>query len=166
MAQNTKTWIWIILILAGALFIGGMYTQKQYPIFSVYSTTGSCDYFLSQNSLPSTSVAPFNWASGGGRCVTSMVSSGSGCSVTYTAGVCPTTTCTPSWQCTAWSTCASSTQTRTCIDTNVCGAANRIESQACTSGTTQSCLISDIDGNGKVGRTELGTAIDRWASNA
>jgi len=32
---QTKTWMWIILILAGALFLGGMYTQKQYPIFSV-----------------------------------------------------------------------------------------------------------------------------------
>jgi len=43
MAQNTKTWMWIILILAGALFLGGMYTQKQYPIFSISDNLNSLD---------------------------------------------------------------------------------------------------------------------------
>ncbi len=30
-------------------------------------------------------------------------------------------TCTPNWQCDDWSACAEGTQTRTCVDSNVCG---------------------------------------------
>lgn len=46
-------------------------------------------------------------------------------------GACP---CTPNWQCTAWSACNNSVQTRTCTDANSCGATSGkpSESQSCT----------------------------------
>lgn len=45
-------------------------------------------------------------------------------------------TCTPSWQCANWSTCLSSTQTRTCTDSNNCGTTTKKPS------LTQSCTMS------------------------
>ncbi len=46
-------------------------------------------------------------------------------------GVC---SCTPNWQCTVWSACTNSVQTRTCIDANSCGTTSGkpAESQSCT----------------------------------
>ena len=43
-------------------------------------------------------------------------------------------TCVPNWQCSVWSACANSLQTRTCPDTNNCGVTTGkpAESQACT----------------------------------
>ena len=52
------------------------------------------------------------------------------------------TTCTPSWSCTSWSTCSNGQQTRTCSDNNNCGT---------TSGkpaTSQSCTNTPVCGNG------------------
>jgi PGF-pre-PGF domain-containing protein len=45
-------------------------------------------------------------------------------------------TCTESWQCTDWSACANSKQTRTCTDANSCGttAGKPSESQSCNIG--------------------------------
>jgi PGF-pre-PGF domain-containing protein len=45
-------------------------------------------------------------------------------------------TCTESWQCTDWSTCTNSKQTRTCTDANSCGttAGKPSESQSCNIG--------------------------------
>lgn len=42
-------------------------------------------------------------------------------------------TCSPNWQCNTWSTCADSSQTRTCNDTNNCGVLNNkpTETQFC-----------------------------------
>lgn len=44
-------------------------------------------------------------------------------------------TCTPSWECTAWSECAAETQTRTCSDLNECGLAEGMPD------ATQSCVV-------------------------
>ncbi|GEM_PF-1255438 len=46
------------------------------------------------------------------------------------------TTCTPSWSCTAWSTCSNGQQTRTCTDSNNCGTTSGkpAESQSCLYG--------------------------------
>ena len=55
--------------------------------------------------------------------------------------------CVESWSCTAWSTCSSSIQTRTCTDQNACGTTTNKppESQSCTSGggTTGGGIIKD-----------------------
>jgi hypothetical protein len=65
----------------------------------------------------------------GGNCGTCP--SGQSCD---SSGQCQAVSCTPSWQCTAWSACENSTQTRTCTDANSCntndGKPN--ESQACS----------------------------------
>jgi PGF-pre-PGF domain-containing protein len=46
----------------------------------------------------------------------------------------PSPTCTESWSCTDWSSCANSQQTRTCTDSNNCGTTSSkpAESQSCT----------------------------------
>ena len=55
-----------------------------------------------------------------------------------------TTTCTESWGCTTWSSCANSVQTRICSDSNSCGTtANKpAESQSCTVQTPQNSSSS------------------------
>ena len=48
-----------------------------------------------------------------------------------------TQSCTESWSCTDWSTCANNQQSRTCTDANNCGTTTKkpAESQTCTAGT-------------------------------
>jgi len=50
-------------------------------------------------------------------------------------GATPPPACTPNWSCTAWSSCANNSQTRTCTDTNSCGTTTNkpAESQSCSS---------------------------------
>lgn len=47
-------------------------------------------------------------------------------------------TCTQNWQCSSWGVCENSQQTRTCTDSNSCGATTNkpTETQSCTSTTT------------------------------
>ncbi|MEK6885778.1 MAG: hypothetical protein AABX17_02325 [Nanoarchaeota archaeon] len=49
----------------------------------------------------------------------------------------PTPTCTQNWSCSAWNTCSSNSQTRTCTDTNSCGntTGKPTENQTCTIAT-------------------------------
>jgi len=49
--------------------------------------------------------------------------------------VAPTSGCTPNWQCTAWNTCYTGQQTRTCADTNYCRVSTGEPA------TTQSCTV-------------------------
>ena len=53
-----------------------------------------------------------------------------------TSNTTTTISCTESWTCTAWSTCASSIQTRTCTDVNSCGSSvsKPAVSQTCAGG--------------------------------
>ena len=67
MAKNTKTWIIVILLVAGALFVGGMYTQKQYPIFSLmspgaYRSDATCS-FITNVAVGSTYKDSNGWVS-------------------------------------------------------------------------------------------------------
>jgi hypothetical protein len=57
------------------------------------------------------------------------------------------TSCTPNWQCNAWTSCSGSLQTRTCSDTNNCGitTGKPIESQSCT---MQCVPTTEICGDG------------------
>ena len=83
-------------------------------------------------------IGPIGWSGGGSGpvCGKNGCESGETCSnCPADCGACP---CTPNWQCTAWSSCVNSQQTRTCTDANNCGT---------TSGkpaTTQSCTSSQI----------------------
>ena len=56
---------------------------------------------------------------------------------------CQITVCTPEWQCTAWSSCISNQQTRTCTDIYNCGTleGKPAETQSCTSCTPTTCTI-------------------------
>ena len=49
--------------------------------------------------------------------------------------------CTPIWQCSSWSSCSGSTQTRTCTDSNSCGVSTDkpSESQSCTCTPSWDC---------------------------
>jgi hypothetical protein len=69
--------------------------------------------------------------------------------------------CTPAWSCTAWSSCPSGTQTRTCTDANNCGTVTNkpAESQSCSVLT----YVCDADSDGLISRTELGNVISKWA---
>ena len=174
MAKNTQTWIIVILLIAGALFVAGMYTQKQHPVFSILTSSRNClDYFINSGLIPQGSTAlpalPFTWqyTSTQQRCITIVSPSGNGCQIAYDAGACSsvTPTCTESWSCTAWSTCSANSQTRTCTDTNNCGTTTSKPTltQSCTSGTTTSCLLTDTNGNGKTDDSEVITAIHNWA---
>jgi hypothetical protein len=54
MAKDIKTWIIVILVIAGALFLGGMYTQKQHPLFALlpageYSAPSDCSFITNEN---------------------------------------------------------------------------------------------------------------------
>ncbi len=59
-----------------------------------------------------------------------------GCSVGPVNPVNPITSCTPNWQCTTWSSCSGSQQTRICTDSNNCN------TTANKPNTTQSCSSS------------------------
>lgn len=150
MAKNTKTWIIAILVIAAALFVAGMYTQKEHPLFSLTTSYNCLDWAInngvaSQGSSVLPSV-PLTWAytSTQYRCITAFTVSGSGCNVAYNTGACAATTCTESWTCGAWSTCSSNSQSRTCTDTNNCGTTTTkpATTQSCTSGTTTPTCVS------------------------
>lgn len=61
MAQNNiKTWLIVILVLAGALFLGGMYTQKNHPLFAILpsgESNGPASCIFSTNENPYTASA-------------------------------------------------------------------------------------------------------------
>jgi len=82
---------------------------------------------------------------------------------TVIAGTKSCTTCTPNWQCSSWSACVSSIQTRTCVDINSCGVTTGkpTESQSCTVGCTSiSCASSTCTGQtctNNCGTVEQGT---------
>jgi hypothetical protein len=142
MADKNK-WI-VIFIIIGIIFGFGMFYQKNapqnFPTFSTITTTRDCPSWIANQGLPSTTTVPFNWqyTTSQNRCVTNMVNSG-GCIITYSTGACNTSICTPNWQCTAWSTCSSGTQSRTCTDLNNCGGTNPNPlTQTCTP-TTGAC---------------------------
>jgi len=71
-----------------------------------------------------------------------------------------TTICTESWQCTTWSACVGSVQTRTCTDSNSCGTTvnKPAESQSCTSGV----FVCDANEDGLISRDELGIVGMKW----
>ncbi len=52
------------------------------------------------------------------------------------------TTCHPDWDCTSWSSCINSLQTRTCTDLNSCGneSGKPDEEQSCSSTSTTTCI--------------------------
>lgn len=60
--------------------------------------------------------------------------------------------CTPNWQCTSWSTCSNSNQTRTCTDQNNCGNNNGkpILTQSCSLPPTCNLVGKQVGGQGKV----------------
>jgi hypothetical protein len=70
------------------------------------------------------------------------------------------TACTPNWSCTAWSTCPTGTQTRTCSDSNSCGATTGkpAESQSCTVST----YVCDSNTDGLISKSELLNTLQKW----
>lgn len=70
--------------------------------------------------------------------------------------------CTPNWQCTAWSTCSSGVQTRTCTDSNNCGVSTGRPSEVQACGSTAACLLNDSNSNNIVDDAELINVINRW----
>lgn len=58
------------------------------------------------------------------------------------------TSCTPNWQCSDWSSCINGQQTRTCGDLNNCNQQSPIKVKTCGTSCTPSCLNKDCGDNG------------------
>lgn len=83
--------IWWMIAAIGLVFIVGMFFQARYQLFSVYSTTRTCDSWVSTEQLKGNleeSVTPFCWNKDGSqkRWVTELNDTVSGCQITYKLG--------------------------------------------------------------------------------
>jgi len=133
-------------------------------------SSGTCTFsgimtYSTATLLAQTSAIPTTTVNIGGQCIpdcscASNTCVGNTCSNGCPSGTCSGTkscTCTPNWQCTAWSTCSGGTQTKTCTDANDCGTTSGkpAESKTCTS--TNATIEYCEDGEKKQFWQTLGT---------